>query len=997
MALYREGKAAMAADGTVIGTGTKWQSSLSLIRPGATIMFLSSPIQMAVVNKVVSDTEIKAITTKGAVVASSDYAILLSDSLTVDGLAQDVAETLRYYQSQETVIADAVEFFKTFDFESLQNLANQVKADSQSAGTSAAAAAASESAAKTSETNAKASENKAKTSETNAKASETAAKTSETNAKSSENKAKTSETNAKASETAAKTSETNAKSSETAVKTSETNAKASETAAKTSETNAKSSENKAKTSETNAKASETAAKTARDQVQQIINDAGEQSTLVVLSQPNGAGKIGLAQGGVVQDVLTEIPASMFGVTGDGVACGAACVEAIEYIMINGGTLVFPEGEVNWGTTRHKFAIYNGKPCTIKGSDGGTTWTFDNVDPVANGSGAIWPFSEPFLVTFGGQPTTQGVFVEPVTVENLTIDYTRQANKGGPTYETMGVGAHPTPYSDGTLGLRFSYCRSPVVRNVTMREIYGSGIQFWKCSMALAENNYLYNVSANQPLGSGGNESVDHFGWAIWSGASPKTIIRRNTAINKRVFVCDPELKSPINNVVYNGTLCGYIGMFAEYGSNGGTSTIYPPDFEWQADESADKRTYIALEDNLVWGYTMSIKSEATTSARIINNTLLNHYIGVSVQASADVVGNYINGLQADLQKCPQNGFELQRGGIQLSWWASSVQDHRQYVAQNYVYSAAYNCISIGKAYATIDDNQFTITRAARFINSVTSFNVDLLEMRGNKFMMSESCTQTVPIRVTNCSKVVLESNLIENKSTTTHMSVQMANPVIRNNTFKGRVQLYLASDGSIVEENISTDDTSNKGLAIQVASASDCIIRRNRITKYNVDDADQIFFLSNAARTVIEDNIINYDAATGAGRTKSIPVIKTYGTCFYTRILNNRVTGDSSATFGFTLFDGSSGARVLECRGNSTDNATRQMFTMYAQSGPWFVSGNDWTQTYSSEVNTASNIYASYKPAIGEKVPYLRPQAGGAEGIVYTASGWLTFGSIAAS
>ncbi|WNM71120.1 tail fiber protein [Klebsiella phage vB_KpnP_cmc356ctg2] len=168
MALYREGKAAMAADGTVTGTGTKWQSSLSLIRPGATIMFLSSPIQMAVVNKVVSDTEIKAITTKGAVVASSDYAILLSDSLTVDGLAQDVAETLRYYQSQETVIADAVEFFKTFDFDSLQNLANQVKADSQSAGASATAAAASESKAKTSETNAKASETAANSAKTDA-------------------------------------------------------------------------------------------------------------------------------------------------------------------------------------------------------------------------------------------------------------------------------------------------------------------------------------------------------------------------------------------------------------------------------------------------------------------------------------------------------------------------------------------------------------------------------------------------------------------------------------------------------------------------------------------------------------------------------------------------------------------------------------------------------------------------------------------------------------
>ncbi|WPJ54959.1 hypothetical protein RCIP0084_00020 [Klebsiella phage RCIP0084] len=267
MALYREGKAAMAADGTVTGTGTKWQSSLSLIRPGATIMFLSSPIQMAVVNKVVSDTEIKAITTKGAVVASSDYAILLSDSLTVDGLAQDVAETLRYYQSQETVIADAVDFFKTFDFESLQNLANQVKADSQSAGASATAAKASETAAKTSETNAKASENKAKTSETNAKASETAAKTSETKAKASETAAKTSEDNAKSSENKAKTSETNAKASETAAKTSETNAKASENKAKTSETNAKASATAAKTSETNAKSSENAANSAKTDAQ----------------------------------------------------------------------------------------------------------------------------------------------------------------------------------------------------------------------------------------------------------------------------------------------------------------------------------------------------------------------------------------------------------------------------------------------------------------------------------------------------------------------------------------------------------------------------------------------------------------------------------------------------------------------------------------------------------------------------------------------------------
>lgn len=236
MALYREGRAAMAADGTVTGTGTKWQSSLSLIRPGATIMFLSSPIQIAVVNKVVSDTEIKAITTNGAVVASTDYAILLSDSLTVDGLAQDVAETLRYYQSQETVIADAVEFFKDFDFESLQNLANQIKADSEAAESSATAAATSENAAKTSEANAKSSENAAKN-------------------------------------------------------------------------------------------SEVAAENVRDQVQQIINDAGEQSTLVVLAQPSGASKIGLPQGGNLQQSILYVTPEQNGAIGDGVADDSNAVQA----------------------------------------------------------------------------------------------------------------------------------------------------------------------------------------------------------------------------------------------------------------------------------------------------------------------------------------------------------------------------------------------------------------------------------------------------------------------------------------------------------------------------------------------------------------------------------------------------------------------------------------------------------------------------------------------
>lgn len=131
MALYRTGTAAMDAQGVITGTGTKWRDPLSLIRTGATIVFLTTPLKLAVISDIVSDTEMKAIQTDGEPVANGNYVILLNDSLTVDGMAQDVAETLRYYQSKETVIEEAIEFFKNFDLKQLQDLIARAEASAQ--------------------------------------------------------------------------------------------------------------------------------------------------------------------------------------------------------------------------------------------------------------------------------------------------------------------------------------------------------------------------------------------------------------------------------------------------------------------------------------------------------------------------------------------------------------------------------------------------------------------------------------------------------------------------------------------------------------------------------------------------------------------------------------------------------------------------------------------------------------------------------------------------
>lgn len=197
MALYRRGTASMDADGTVHGVGTKWKDQLALIRVGATIVFLEQPIKLAVISDIVSDTEMKAISTDGQTAANGKYAILLSDSLTVNGLAQNVAETLRYYQSKETEIASAMDIIANLDMDNLNRIVEEIKANKSAAESaqnqaelSRDAAAANRDSASQFATSAEQSKNAAKTSETNANRAKTAAETARSQAITAKDQAK---------------------------------------------------------------------------------------------------------------------------------------------------------------------------------------------------------------------------------------------------------------------------------------------------------------------------------------------------------------------------------------------------------------------------------------------------------------------------------------------------------------------------------------------------------------------------------------------------------------------------------------------------------------------------------------------------------------------------------------------------------------------------------------------------------------------------------------
>lgn len=128
MAIYDSGTASLAANGTVTGVGTTWKAPLTLIRVGATIIFKTSPLKIYTISEIISDTRVNVYNPNAETVpASTGYAILAHDGITVQGLAQDVAETLRYYQSKETSIEGLLQFIgqDTFDWPRFEQLAAQ--------------------------------------------------------------------------------------------------------------------------------------------------------------------------------------------------------------------------------------------------------------------------------------------------------------------------------------------------------------------------------------------------------------------------------------------------------------------------------------------------------------------------------------------------------------------------------------------------------------------------------------------------------------------------------------------------------------------------------------------------------------------------------------------------------------------------------------------------------------------------------------------------------
>ncbi|ENP7088097.1 TPA: phage tail protein [Enterobacter hormaechei] len=106
--LYNTGTIAISGN-TLTGTGTNFTAAGSLIRNGCTVIALTSPAQVFQITAIGSATSLTVTPAASpAIQAGTKYAILLSDSLSVDGLAQDIAETFTMYQRYMSGFSDVM-------------------------------------------------------------------------------------------------------------------------------------------------------------------------------------------------------------------------------------------------------------------------------------------------------------------------------------------------------------------------------------------------------------------------------------------------------------------------------------------------------------------------------------------------------------------------------------------------------------------------------------------------------------------------------------------------------------------------------------------------------------------------------------------------------------------------------------------------------------------------------------------------------------------------
>ncbi|MBD9719534.1 hypothetical protein IB240_14105 [Raoultella sp. RLT01] len=681
----------------------------------------------------------------------------------------------------------------------------------------------------------------------------------------------------------------------------------------------------------------------------------------------------------------NVQAEWFGVIGDNIDCGLEIVHSIKYIAYNGGVLEFSTGVFSLGKHRVLLTKEDVKSSfSIIGKGEKTVFSFENIDPPGNDK-TTW-VKEPMLFSFIGRDSED--FLPSILLKDFSLDYSRQRNKGGHDLDSLEI-THPSPYSVGTNAIYFYYAYSPVIENIYINNVYGNGIVIKKSFYPQIKNCRGNNVSAGNVVSPDGNMAKDSDGgfcflWSCFSG-----LVENCIAWNNRVF--QAKYSSLDNAVEMQGTLCGYIGFWAEY-SLTRDNDIPPPMLTWLRKKDPDSNTLsngIIFRNNVVYGYTIGIKTESYVDAIIEGNVVLNCYLPIFASGTrCTISSNWVDMLQCSNIKCPQGGLEFKRSYLGGATWAKNNDTNMSIlIEKNYVKSVQYPIFLSNRNNLVVKNNYFLITNKGKLFDSRDNKIVTGLSLIENTFII-DSLYQSSDSHITYNNNVRFFGNNFINKSSNL-CRVFLGNSreqyfSFHNNNFNGFFQI-VSNSYLHFEENDIVISQVNKPFLITKSSGVE--FKRNILNLGMLSNVPLVDLFSNDVKIV--KNKITVSSVTD----DNTPLFRFNDNNVYNVTIDNTMLTINGAKLNLATFNN---VHYMKLTGNSS-NIALQVNIYDRGFGPFYVKGNSFKTINGIEdydPNSINNISPLYSASVGEVVYSLKPQLGSNIGIIYTENGWHKFGTL---
>ncbi|HCQ9101898.1 TPA: hypothetical protein OMI71_005260, partial [Klebsiella variicola] len=223
-----------------------------------------------------------------------------------------------------------------------------------------------------------------------------------------------------------------------------------------------------------------------------------------------------------------------------------------------------------------------------------------------------------------------------------------------------------------------------------------------------------------------------FLWSCFSG-----IVENCIVWNKRVY--KSKFASLDNQTEMQGTICGYIGIWAEY-SLTRDNDVPPPRLNWLKNKDLISDTLssgIVFRNNVVYGYTIGIKTESYVDAIIDGNVVLNCYLPIFASGTrCTISSNWVDMLQCSGIKCPQGGLEFKRSCLGGATWAKNNDTNMSLlIEKNYVKSDMYPVFLTNRNNLVVKNNYFLTTKKGKLFDSKDNKIVTGLALIENTFVI----------------------------------------------------------------------------------------------------------------------------------------------------------------------------------------------------------------------------------------------------------------------